>query len=223
MNLDKLKEAEKEFFKRYPGGFAHPEMQKIVQKHRPEKMSALAQTSFAKEKFKDPIQIVESMIQIVSRSSMISLFEKPAFRDFAKSLGPTERERLALGLGEFLHADEEMGFGMLVDVLKKGKLAKWPIVTVVPVYFRPRKEVFIKPTAAKGIIQHFEIDGLQYKPTPTYAFYKGYRAAINKMKKEVEASLSPDNAAFCGFLMMSMERLIADGNQPYTNSKSKIE
>ena len=60
----------------------------------------------------------------------------------------------------------------------------------------------MKPTTTKGIISHFEIEGLEYNPTPTYAFYKKYRSLINKMKKEVDVSLSPSNAAFCGFLMM---------------------
>ena len=36
-------------------------------------------------------------------------------------------------------------------------------------------------------------------------FYRKYRDVINSMKKNVSDTLSPSNAAFCGFLMMCME------------------
>lgn len=205
MNTKRLKEAEKKFLKRYPGGFAHPEMEKIAEKHKPEKMTELAQESYAKDKFSDPDEIVKSMIRIVTRSSMVSVFEKPRFRDFAKGLDTTGKKKLALALKELIHGKEADGFESLVAILKKRKLAKWPLVTVHLAYYRPNKEVFVKPTTAKGIISHFEVQGLEYNPTPTYAFYKKYRSLINKMKKEVDASLSKGNAAFCGFLMMSTD------------------
>lgn len=76
INRRKLKEAEKKFLKMYPGGFGHPEMEKVAKKHQPEKMAALARESYAKEKFNEPDEIVASMIRIVTRSSMVSVFEK---------------------------------------------------------------------------------------------------------------------------------------------------
>jgi hypothetical protein len=203
MNTKRLKEAEKEFLKMYPGGFAHPEMQKIAKKHQPEKMAALARESFAKAKFDDHDEIVKSMIKVVTRSSMVSVFEKPKFRDFAKALDSTAKKKIALALKDLLHGKEADGFESLVAILNKRKLAKWPVVTVFLAYYRPKKEVFVKPTTTKGIINYFEVEGLEYNPTPTYAFYKKYRTLINKMKKEVDSSLSPSNAAFCGFLMMT--------------------
>ncbi len=204
MNTKKLKEAEREFLKVYPGGFAHPEMQKIAKKHKPEQMTALAQAAFAEDAFGDPDGIVKSMIQVVTRSSMVSVFEKPRFRDYAKPLDSAAKKKMALALKELLHGRDADGFESLVEILKKRKLAKWPLVTVFPAYYRPKKEVFVKPTTAKGIIRYFELEGLEYDPTPTYAFYKKYRTLINRMKKEVDRSLSPSNAAFCGFLMMTM-------------------
>ena len=51
-------------------------------------------------------------------------------------------------------------------VLKAGKLAKWSLITICPVYFRPQQEVFVKPTTVKGVIAHFELDELQYRPQP---------------------------------------------------------
>ncbi len=204
MNIQKLHEAEKRFFEIYPGGFNHPEMKKIGLKHKPEKMTALAQESFAKDKFKDPLTIALSMAQIVSRSSMISIFEKPKFKDFIQTLGINETKHLAQGLWEFLYNNQEQGFNMMLEILETGKLAKWSLITACPLYFKPTEEVFIKPTTAKGIIEYFEINNLHYQAKPTFTFYKAYREIINQMKTKVDKSLAIGNAEFCGFLMMAM-------------------
>lgn len=204
MNIEKLKDAESRFFEMYPGGFLHPEMQKIGAKHQPAKMTALAQVCFQKDHFKTPNAIVESMVKIVSRSSMVSVFEKPRFKEFVLGLAPDEADYLSLGLKNFLYGDEETGFEQMVRILKQGQLAKWSCLTICPAYFRPTVEVFIKPTTAKQVIDYFELDGLHYQSTPTYSFYKSYRAIINQMKREVDSKLSPGNAEFCGFLMMTM-------------------
>ena len=87
--------------------------------------------------------------------------------------------------------------------MKSAKLAKWSLMTICPTYYRPQYEVFVKPTTAIGIIETFELKHLHYKPTPTWAFYNEYRAVINEMKSKVDASLSPYNVAFTGFLMRS--------------------
>lgn len=168
-------------------------------------MNKLAQESFKSEKFEDPDAIVDSMCKIVSQSSLVSLFEKPKFKDIVKAMNNDEKEHLSYGLKEFLHGDQELGFKLMSGLLKEYKLAKWPLLTVCPVYFRPGVEVFIKPTTTKGVIDYFELEGLKYSPNPTFEFYRAYREQINRMKKEVDPSLQFDNAAFCGFLMMSIE------------------
>jgi hypothetical protein len=55
------------------------------------------------------------------------------------------------------------------------------------------------------VIEYFELTGLKYNAKPTFEFYRAYREQILRMKQEVDASLQVDNAAFCGFLMMSIE------------------
>ncbi|MFZ5351872.1 MAG: hypothetical protein ACOZCL_03995 [Bacillota bacterium] len=205
MDMNKLREAEKRFFAKYPGGFSNPAMQEIAKKHRVEKMNKLAQDSFAADKFESPDKIVDAMGKVVGQSSMISVFEKPKFRDLVKALSEPEKERLSHGLGEFLHGDQAVGFEMMAELLREYQLAKWPLLTVCPVYFRPGVEVFIKPTTCKGVIEYFGLKGLKYNPNPSYEFYSAYREQINQMKKLLDASLQDDNAAFCGFLMLSME------------------
>ncbi len=204
MNIERLKQAEHEFLMRYPGGFEHPEMLGISKKHKPEKMTQLAQTFFAPEKFAFPEEIVSNMVKLVTQSSMISLFEKPKFRDFVKMLSTDERGLLARGLEEMLHGNQELGYRWLIDVLLIGNMAKWPVVTICPVYYRPTVEVFVKPTTAKFIIEHFQLQDIKYQPRPSYDFYLRFKAAIDIMKSLVSPSLSPNNPAFTGFLMMGM-------------------
>ena len=205
MNLKKLKQAEEEFFNRYPGGFANPEIIAIRKKHKLEKMVELTRDGFAKRNFKLPNLIIENMIKVITRSSLISVFEKPKFRDFARSLPSEDRKTLASGLQELLHGNEQTGFETMLEVLKSGRLAKWSLMTICQAYYHPQVEVFVKPTTAKGIIETLELKNLQYKPAPTWAFYNEYRAEINEMKSKVDASLSPYNVAFTGFLMRSMQ------------------
>lgn len=206
MNLKRLKEAERDFFALYPGGWDDPEMEAILKRHNPNKLYSLAQASFAPASFKSPADVVENMAKLIGRSSMVSLFEKPKFRDFSQELSLSDQKDFSDGLREFLYGDQPRGFEKMVDVLELGKLAKWSLVTACPIYLRPQEEVFVKPTTAKGIIEHFEVSGLVYHSKPTFAFYKGYRELIRDMKQHVSPQLSAlGNAAFTGFLMMSLE------------------
>lgn len=206
MNVEKLKQAQAKFLLQYPGGFAHPEMIAIAKKHKVEKMKKLAQESFALPQFADTAGIVAAVGKVVSQSSLVSVFEKPRFRELTGVLNDQERQQLATGLKEWLHGDQEHGFSLMVSLLAQYKLAKWPLLTVCPTYYRPEFEAFIKPTTAKRVIEYFELDGLRYSPSPTFTFYQAYRERINQMKEILRGEgLPSDNAAFCGFLMMSIE------------------
>lgn len=205
MNKGKLKAAEENFVLRFPGDFSNPEMLQITKKHKVEKMRKLAQDSFAIGLFKDAGNIVEAMAGIVSQSSLVSMFEKPKFRAVVNALNDSEKEHFAFGLKEFLYGNQASGFEMMTELLCEYKMAKWPLLTVCPIYFRPYREVFIKPTAAKGIIEYFELNGLKYSAHPTFEFYQAFRQEILAMKQEVHVSLQVDNAAFCGFLMTALE------------------
>ncbi len=205
MNLKKLKEAEDSFLLQYPGGFEDPKMLAISKRHKMDKMISFVQESFSENSFSNSELIIENLVKTVSRSSMVSMFEKPKFRDHVNSLILEDQEILVMGLKEILHGKKERGFEMMLDVLRPGKLAKWSLITTCPIYYYPKKEVFVKPTTAKGVIDFFELKSLQYKPAPTWAFYSEFRKIINEMKSKVNSSLSPNNAAFTGFLMMSLE------------------
>ncbi len=142
MNTKLLLAYQNEFLSRYPGGFMNDEMQEIGKKHRLDKMETLVKDVFAKDKFLFPKQIVEDMIKVVSRASMVSLFEKPKFRDYARSLDDSDKAQLSSGLYELLYGDKESGFNQMLDILVRGKLGKWSLMTIIPVYFYPNEEVF---------------------------------------------------------------------------------
>lgn len=205
MNLGKLKLAEEAFIQRYPGGFDNPEIIAIrKKKHNVDKMIAFAQESFAKRNFRLPDQIVQDMTKVVSRSSVISMFEKPRFRDYANALSFKDTNLLASGLEELLHGKEQTGFETILGMLKSSKLAKWSLMTICQTYFHPQRDVLVKPNTVKGIIEYFELTNLQYSPTPTWDFYDAYRSALHEMKSKVDKSLAPANAAFSWFLLLSL-------------------
>jgi hypothetical protein len=151
------------------------------------------------------------MVKIVSRSSVISVFEKIRFREFADTLFPEERKLLSHGLEELLHSNEQLGFETILSLLKSRKLARWSLMTICQTYFHPQRDVLVKPATVKGIIQYFELKELQYKPTPSWDFYAAYRSSIHEMKSIVAMDhdpslLAPTNAAFSWFLLLSFRR-----------------
>lgn len=206
MNLEKLKNAEAYFLELYPEGFQDRGLQPIIKRHNTAKIGELVQELFAKENFSQPELICENFAKIVSKSTLISLFEKPKVRDMIKSMRMERRDMVSIGLYEMLYGDKKEGFEILVDVLSSYGLAKWPIVTLVPYYFYRDKEFFIKPTTTKNILSFFEIEGLVYKPKPSYEFYVEYTTVLTTMKHNIGNKIShDDNAGFTGFLMMAME------------------
>ncbi|MDZ7668741.1 MAG: hypothetical protein U5Q16_04715 [Gammaproteobacteria bacterium] len=203
MNLQKLREAESLFLLRYPGGFEHEDMQRIGRKHNVGRLADFAATALGKDRFRNQGQVLDDIVKIVARSSMVSMFEKPKFRDCVNGLNRDDRSLLANGFKALLHGRQEQGFNNVVDVLADARLAKWSLLTACLFYYHPQTEVFIKPTTTKNVIRQFEFEALTYRPRPTWDFYAGYRDAIETMKSHVDPSLSPNNAAFTGFLMMS--------------------
>ena len=202
MNYDKLYEAEASFLMRYPDGFEDEAMAPIRKKHNINKLVEFAQANLAKVECNKPAHVMDTVLKIVSRSSMVSRFEKPPFRAFVEALDSDEQAAFAYAVEQRLHGRKQRGFEDMLGMLSHHKLAKWAVISVVPFYFAPTREAFVKPTTAKGILRYLEITDLGYHPTPSWSFYKGYRDLITSIKKEVSPALTPNNAALTGFLMM---------------------
>jgi hypothetical protein len=205
MNLLKLKQAQEAFYSIHPQGFDGPEMIQMGRRHNMSKIVPFAQSAFTKENIKDVEETAENMIRLISRSSMVSLFEKPKFRDAVRGMDMMEKTQLVHSLDMLLHGDEEKGFNLMLEVLTRHQIAKWTLISAFRCYYYPETDFLFKPTTVKNIIKTFELEGLTYKPRPSYEFFVKYRDVINEMKMNVDENLRPSDAAFCGFLMMAMD------------------
>lgn len=199
----KLQQLQGTFLIQYPQGFSDPKMQDIAKKHPIAKMTDFAHENFSASAAGNVHLCAQNMQKIISRSSMISMFEKPKFKSLINVLNEYDKAYLVDSLLEYLHGNQQRGFEGMMQVLAMEKLAKWSLLTIIPAYFAPQDEVFIKPTTVKNILKHFEVTEITYKPTPSWAFYQRYRELINEAKSQVHPSLTPNNPAFCGFLMMT--------------------
>lgn len=205
MNIEKLRQAEASFLQRYPGGFADPGLEPIKKKHNVDKLTEFARQNLTRAHFSRPGLIADTLLKVVSRSSMVSRFEKPKFRDFIGALNSHEKQALADSFEKRLYGrHKRQGFEEILGMLSHHQLAKWAVISVVPFYFSPHKEAFVKPTTAKGILAYLEVEDLVYRPTPSWAFYQGYQKLLTEIRKQVVPTLSPNNAALTGFLMNSI-------------------
>lgn len=208
MNLDKLKTLENEFLGIYPEGFASEDMIRAGKKHNVGKVSQYVKDTCSKENLSRGLEIVPEIVKIITKSSMVSVFEKMRFRDLVKAFSEEEKLLLINAISENIYGDEEAGFNELVYLLKPYKLAKWTIISCFRAYYNLDYDVFMKPTTVKKIVNFFELEGITYNATPNFYFYFVYRDYINKMKQEVDKNLRPSNPAFSGFLMMSIDWVI---------------
>ena len=204
MNIRKLKEAEASFLQSYPEGFADPALQPVRKKHNVDQLVRFAQAELTRESCHRPRFVADTLLKIVSRSSMISMFEKPRFREFIRALDSNETEALAYAVEQRLFGRKQHGFESMLGMLAHHRIAKWSVLSAVPFYVAPRREAFVKPTTAKKIIMLLEVEDLRYHPTPSWAFYRGFRALLGDIRKEIDPSLAPNNAALTGFLMMTL-------------------
>ena len=205
MNLEKLKDVEAEFLFQYPTGFQDAKFFPTMKKFNPSKLEEFTKENLKKENFSNPNLVVDSFFKIIQKSVLVSLFDKLKFRDMLAGLNSYEKDMLSIELYELLHGNQKNGFEGLVEFLSQYNLAKWTIISVVLYYNNRQKEYFIKPTTTKNVIKYFDIKDLVYKPTPSFEFYDAYKKVLNEMKKNVDKSLSFDNAAFTGFLRIGME------------------
>jgi hypothetical protein len=205
MNTQKLKEAESAFLARFPKGFGDPGLERVRKSHNIDRLADFARTNLTEAALSRPLGFADTLLTIVSRSSMVSRFEKPPFRAFLDSLDSKDKRRLAEAFRKRLFGrSKREGFDEIVDLFARYKLARWSLVSAVPFYLAPSKEAFVKPSTARRIVTFLEVQDLQYHPRPDWSFYVGYRKLILDIKEKVDSSLTPNNAATTGFLMATM-------------------
>jgi hypothetical protein len=207
MNIRKLKEAEAAFLARFPSGFDDPGLERIRKSHNVDRLAEFTRTNMTEAVLSRPQEFADVLERIVSRSSMVSRFEKPPFRSFLATLASRDKRHLTEAFRKRLFGTKKReGFDEIVDLLARYKLARWSLVSAMPFYFAPTKEAFVKPTTAKKIVKYLEVESLHYHARPDWTFYEGYRKLIHEIKKHVDPSLTPNNAATTGFLMATVSR-----------------
>lgn len=202
--IDKVKYLEEKFLQIYPQGFESESLVEEGKKHKLRKTSDFIIESTLQKNLDSGLDALEDVVKCVTKSSMVSVFEKVKFKDLIKGITDDEKFYFLDALNENIHGDEEKGFNMLKDFLSKYKLAKWPLMTVFRAYINLDYDVFIKPTTVKKILAYLEYDEIKYSPTPTYEFYTKYRDLMNGLKEHVDSSLYPSNPAFSGFFMIML-------------------
>lgn len=205
MNIEKLKQLEDEFLRRYPLGFDDPELMAVARKHKVEEMKNFVYFHFSKENFDDPTAISNAFTKLIGKSSLVSTFEKVKYKNSVKLFHHEEIETLSNSLWEILYGDQRLGFNQIVLLLATFDLAKWPILTVLGLYFNGDYEVLVKPTTVKGVLNYLEVTDIKYTSKPNYDFYVQYRTLINDLKVLTGKSIATDNGAYCGFLMITIE------------------
>lgn len=204
MNIEKLKRVESDFLLHYPKGFESDELINVKKKHNLYKISNYLKNVCSKDNMKLGLSVYDDIMKVISRSSMVSIYEKMDFRDLVKELDDIDKLFLLDSIYELIHGDEELGFKMMISLLEPYKLAKWPILTVWRAYWNLEYDVVIKPTTVKKIIKYLELENIKYTPKANYEFYNKYRKYINEIKNNVIPSLRPNNLTFTGFLMMTI-------------------
>lgn len=86
LDVNKLHQAQADFLSQYPGGFSNPAMIEIGKKHRMDKMVSMAKECFSKTACSNVTATADNMVKVVSRSSMVSMFEKPKFKGLYNGL-----------------------------------------------------------------------------------------------------------------------------------------
>jgi hypothetical protein len=204
MELEKLEAAEAAFMDAFPLGFGTPVLAERTRHHDMTKLIAFARRAFSPEALRNADQAAADMVSLVARSSMVSRFEKPHFREAVRNMTRGEREELAGFALDLLHGNEALGMNGLSAMLAMRGIAKWPVVTALRCYYDPVHDLIIKPTTVKNVIAHFGIQGLRYTPVPNFAFYDAYRAVLLDMRAAMSGPLRDSVlAGFSGFLMMS--------------------
>jgi len=205
MNIEKLKDLEAEFFEEYPKAFEDERLLKLMKKFNPSKLEELSKQYFHKDNFSQPEIVCENFIKIVSKSVVVSFYDKMKLKDAIKDMGMYQKDMFSIALYDLLHGNKKDGYDSFVEILSEYSLAKWTLVSLVPYYMNRKKEYFIKPTTAKNIINYLELKGLKYKPKPSFEFYKGFKKALDEIKKNVPKNLSEENICLTAFLRLAID------------------
>lgn len=168
------------FLQRFPGGLQDELWLSMGKKHKPDNIIKALNTELSKKemssniKKKDYKTICDTALKILRRASVISVFEKMAFRNYLEH--EEVQKDFCKALFDFMYNFNEESFRNFTLVLarfkseKNSNCAKWTIVSFFKAYQDPNEFVFVKPTTTKAIAKALETE-IDYSPYPTYNTY----------------------------------------------------
>jgi len=168
-------------------------------------MQKLAQEVLSEDAL-NRVGAIHCIVKLITQSSLVSVFEKTRFRSVINESDELYKQEIVDAVYEMVHVNQETGFNHLASILDQFKMAKWPIISVLPFYLDGEYEVLIKPTTVKKVIAFLECTDLQYTPKVNYDFYKKYRDILNIVKSQCDPRLSKNNGAFQAVFMLLLER-----------------
>lgn len=141
-------------------------------------------------------QNIATITKLVTKSTMISTFEKLAFKNYMQNA--SYHALFLKSLKELIMHNNEDQFNDFVDVLSLQKneynanIAKWPIISFFLLYFNPNQEVLVKPTTIKKLA-HFLNYEIDYKPLPNFHTYALIRDMVMAYKRQSKICAEQNN------------------------------
>lgn len=188
-----IKFIEQSFLRQFPNGLQDDEFKMLGKKHQSsDRIIKMFKESITIKNLttrNESIQeeTMKSIIKAISQSTLISTFEKVAFKNYIKDT--KIHKPFMEALANMLHDCNEDTMNAFVHVcsLKKNEtnanIAKWPIVTFFLAYFDPQNEIFIKPTTIKQVAYIMNVD-IEYQALPNFNTYKKARKMILDFKQQ---------------------------------------
>jgi hypothetical protein len=187
------------FLRHYPNGFSDLEYLRCERNYKLDAHQKwneiLNQSEF--ERLLDEEQyseICRRAVQIEAKTNLLSLFEKSALRDAAKTEGKVKL--VAVGLFDLIYGDddfqlrfEEFALDLQKWPHRQTSPAKWTIATIFPFLAHPTQHFFLKPQITQAAAKRRKFS-LNYRPDLNWSTYSCLLRFADMLASEV-ADLNP--------------------------------
>ncbi len=173
------------FLEIYPDGFEDIRYMEKAWKHDDSKIVEFFQKLDAQQfDESNPHALAEKFGKIISKSTMVSTFEKISLRNYLSFF--EGHGAFIMAIKHLIENYNEQNFDTLVDVLSRYKdqgntnAAKWPVMSFFTYYGVKSHECYpVKPTTVKQVAQLLDVD-IGYKARPNFETYE----KINDMYRD---------------------------------------
>lgn len=178
-----FQQARQEFLARFPLGFEDPAY--VGDMHRGERffkwaahetfVETLGNGRFRQLLETDRESLIKAILRCERSVNLLALYEKAAFTDAMKEDEPAFR--FLASLCKLLEADEinETAFAPYAEAVcnlpaDRGRVASWPVATIIPFLAQPDRHLFLKPTVTEKAADALGFH-LNYRSRPNWLTY----------------------------------------------------